>query len=375
MVSPPPRLARLAEVHDLPIGTACTAHAAIRQLRHGLDRNGEGYYDLVVGDASARIPAKIWGDSRAYGELARSGLETGAVVKLMFSVGEYRDAIQLTVSRIRGVVEGDEWSSEAIWGRGWELIQDLRCKTLVFDIETVPGVVLDAEDTPESVRKAVARAAERSAGELDALEAQTKAMSLSPYFGKIVSLAVGEGELDEDEDEDDDGDEGEGREGAVTALVVPPPGREDEEYPPWIRPMSEADLLRCFWHLADAAELVVSYNGRGFDVPFLQARSLIHGVPARVDLLSSPYSLRPHLDLFRLLSPGRGGTASTSLDVICWSLGITSPKGEMDGSLVAPTYARGEIETIAEYNVGDVRATARVYRHLREHLLPFRNDW
>ena len=31
----------------------------------------------------------------------------------------------------------------------------------------------------------------------------------------------------------------------------------------------------------------------------------------------------------------------------------------MDGSMVAPTYARGDIERIADYNVGDVEATAR----------------
>jgi uncharacterized protein YprB with RNaseH-like and TPR domain len=139
--------------------------------------------------------------------------------------------------------------------------------------------------------------------------------------------------------------------------------------------MSEAELLRSFWHLADSAELVVSYNGRGFDVPFLVVRSLILGVPARVDLLSSPFSLRPHLDLFRLIGHGRGGPGSTSLDVICWALGIESPKGAMDGSMVAPTYARGDIESIAGYNAADVRATTAVFRHLREQLLPFRNDW
>src|SRR5690606_32142188 len=139
--------------------------------------------------------------------------------------------------------------------------------------------------------------------------------------------------------------------------------------------MTEPELLRSFWHLASAAELVVSFNGRGFDVPYLVLRSVIHQVPARVDLLSSPYSLRPHLDLFRLIGHGRGGLGSTSLDVVCWALGIDSPKGAMDGSMVAPAYARGEIESIASYNAADVRATAAVFRHLREQLLPFRNDW
>ncbi len=361
MAAPPPHLDRLVDAQSLPVGTLRTAHVALRSVRHGTDRNGEGYFDLVVGDTSARMPAKIWGDTKAYAEatqakLSEIGQQGGAVLKLMFSVGSYRDAIQLTVTRLRVLGESDEWTPDAIWGPGWERIEDLRCKTLVFDIETVPAIDLSAE--PEAIARAVSKAAERMQGDTD------KAMGLSPYFGKVVSIAIGEGDGDDSETET-----------PVTVLAVAPPGREDAEYPPWIRIMSEAELLRSFWHLADSAELVVSYNGRGFDVPFLQVRSLVHGVPARVDLLSSPYSLRPHLDLFRLLGSGRFGPGATSLDVVCWALGIQSPKDEMDGSMVGPAYARGELEMIAAYNAKDVRATTRVYHHLREHLLPFRNDW
>lgn len=347
----PPHLARLADAHTLAPGDVATVFAALRSVRHGLDRNGAPYFDLVVADASAKLPAKIWGDSRAYAEAMRTELAPGCVAKLMFTVGTFRDALQLSLSRVRLLGDDEEWERDAIWGPGWRLVEGLHKHTLVFDIETVPG--LDPSDVPDSVAKAIAKATERNDGD------EGKAMSLSPYFGKVVSLAFVEGEQD----------------GAATVLVVPPPGREHDTYPEHIKPMTEADLLRSFWHLADAAELVVSFNGRGFDVPFLVTRSLMLGVPARVDLLSSPYSLRPHLDLYRLLGHGRGGLGSTSLDVICWALGVPSPKGEMDGSMVAPTYARGDIESIATYNAADVHATAAVYRHLREHLLPFRHDW
>lgn len=351
MSAAPPHLDRLAEVHGLSAEETRTVYVAVRSVRHGVDRNNAGYYDLVVSDASAKLAAKIWGDSRAYVEASQAGLREGMVVKLLFTIGSFRDAVQLTVGRLRVLAEGDEWQADAIWGAGWELVEGLHRKTLVFDIETVPGVEL--ETAPESVTKSIARAAERSDSEPE------KVMSLSPYFGKVVSLAF----CDADEPE------------PVTALVVPPPGRERDEYPEWMRPMSEPELLRSFWHLASAADLVVTFNGRGFDVPYLVIRSLIHQIPARVDLLSSPYSLRPHCDLYRLIGDGRHGLGSTSLDVICWALGIESPKGAMDGSMVAPTYARGDIESIASYNAADVRATAAVFRHLREQLLPFRNDW
>ena len=351
MTAAPPHLDRLAEVHALPVGETRTVYVAIRSVRHGVVRTGDaGYYDLVVSDASAKLPAKIWGDSRAYEEASKAGLREGMVVKLLFTTGSFRDAIQLTVARLRVLGEQDEWQPDAILGAGWELVEGLHRKTLVFDIETVPGIELG--EVPEAVAKSINRAAERGECEVD------KVMSLSPYFGKVVSLAF----CDADQPE-------------PVALVVPPPGRERDSFPAWIRPMTEPELLRSFWHLASAAELVVSFNGRGFDVPYLVLRSVIHQVPARVDLLSSPYSLRPHLDLFRLIGHGRGGLGTTSLDVVCWALGIDSPKGAMDGSMVAPAYARGEIESIASYNAADVRATAAVFRHLREQLLPFRNDW
>jgi predicted PolB exonuclease-like 3'-5' exonuclease len=94
-----------------------------------------------------------------------------------------------------------------------------------------------------------------------------------------------------------------------------------------------------------------------------------------VDLLSNRYSMRPHLDLLQVLRHGSYSSGPSSLDVVCWALGIESPKGAMDGSMVAPAYARGEIEEIARYNLADVRATTAVYHRVRDDMLRFRRDW
>ena len=82
-----------------------------------------------------------------------------------------------------------------------------------------------------------------------------------------------------------------------------------------------------------------------------------------------------HLDLLQVMRQGAYGSGPTTLDVVCWALGIESPKGEMDGAMVAPAYASGEIEKIARYNLADVSATTAVYQHVREGLLRFRKDW
>ena len=139
--------------------------------------------------------------------------------------------------------------------------------------------------------------------------------------------------------------------------------------------MSEPDLLRAFWILANTATTVVSFNGRGFDIPFLVARSLVHNIPARVDLLSNRYAPRPHLDLYQVLTQGRHGSGPSNLDTICWALGIESPKEKMDGSMVAPAYEKGDAEDIAVYNRADVTATTKVYHRVRDLVLRYRKDW
>ena len=160
----------------------------------------------------------------------------------------------------------------------------------------------------------------------------------------------------------------------VTVFAVPPIGF-DGELPDWVRPVDEPTMLHAWWNLASTAETVVSFNGRGFDVPFLLGRSLVHQIPARVDLLGNRYALRPHLDLHRAIAGGERLPGPANLDVLCWALGIESPKEQMDGSMVAPAYAQGEIVKIATYNAHDVRATSAVYQKVRDGSLRFRDNW
>ena len=327
-----------------------TAYAVLRSVRRGQTRAGKPFVQLKLADRTRTVAAKIWSDwpraLAAADELAR-----GTHVKVLFERDQYQGALQLNVRGLRAVNEGEPgYDPTRLVDEGQALVSDLLCDTLVFDIETVPAV--DLRKAPPTVAQAVTKYADRQ--EWD----ESKVMSLSPWFGKVVSCAVGDGEAEDPE---------------VTVFVVPPEGAVLGEMPSWIRPVSEADLLRAFWALAGDASCVVSYNGRGFDVPFLIGRSLIRNVPVRVDLMSSRYSLRPHLDLYSVL--GARGRGPSSLDVICWSLGLTSPKEDMDGSMVAVEYDKGELAKIAEYNAGDVRATTRVYQRVRDGVLRWRDDW
>lgn len=348
----PTALPNLAAI-DGPVGGLFTVFAVARQVRRAQTRAGKPYFELKLADRSRTIAAKIWSDATRAMQSAEE-IKVGTHVKVLFEVESYQGATQLNVRGIRPVRDEDPgYDAKAIVEEGMHLVEDLLCSTLVFDIETVPG--FDLRKAPSTIAQAVAKQAERN--EWD----HSKVMSLSPFFGRVVSLAVGDGEQDPRTQE-------------VTVFVVPPEGstHKADKAASWIRPVSEADLLRAFWTLAGHAEVVVSYNGRGFDVPFLIGRSLVHRVPARVDLLSNRFSLRPHLDLCQVLTTGRGGA---SLDVVCWALGLSSPKEEMDGSMVATAYAKGDLASIALYNAGDVRATTDVYQRVRDDLLRYRSDW
>ncbi len=334
-----------------------TAFACLSDLRRGTTRAGRPFVDLTLRDCSGTLAGKVWDDAQAaMGTI--SSLHRGQVVKVLFRADTYQGAVQLNVRGLRPVRDDEPlYDAKKILGAGFEIVREHLCNTLVFDIETVPGVYLD--EVPATVLKAIEERASRNEGDTEMV------MGLSPLLGKVVSLAFGEGEPAADTEPD------------VCALVVPPEGHDDirtREYPGWMIPVSECQLLQAFWCLAEHAEVVVSYNGRAFDVPFLVGRSLVHGIPARVDLLGNPYALRPHLDLYRVVTNGRSLGPST-LDMVCWALGIESPKGVMDGSMVAPTYRDGGIETIAEYNRGDVVATTAVYHRIRDNILRYRADW
>ncbi len=328
--------------------------AQLRSVKELLTKDNRPFLVLELADVHAVVEAKIWDDCQEAMDAAKGAPARGPV-KVRGRVKEWQGRTQLVVERLKAVDPAEApagFTLDQLVDPALAPVEDLCCKTLVFDIETVPAI--DRRDLPPTVAEALADNATRKEMEPAAV------MGMSPFFGKVVSLAVGDGDAEPGED-------------AVTVLAVPPDGVVIADCPPWLRPMTEPELLRAFWALASRAECVVSFNGRGFDVPFLVTRSLIHGIPARVDLVSQRFTLRPHLDLFELVT--QRGRGPSKLDVVCWALGIESPKGEMDGSMVAPAYERGEIVKIAEYNAHDVRATSALYRRCRDLVLRYRADW
>lgn len=137
----------------------------------------------------------------------------------------------------------------------------------------------------------------------------------------------------------------------------------------------ENELLTAFWDVAKHYDSVVTFNGRGFDVPFIYLRSAILNVPiTRKDWLGYRYQVEPHCDLIEQLTfygvSGREGAARRfNLDFYCKAFGIDSPKSHgVTGMDVGQLLTEGRYREIAEYCLRDVHATVHLYKIWKERL-------
>lgn len=111
---------------------------------------------------------------------------------------------------------------------------------------------------------------------------------------------------------------------------------------------------------------LVTYNGRGFDLPVLVHRSIKHGVHNGRAVLTraaneNRFHPATHLDLMDVVT-FTGASGRWPLAAYAVGYGFTSPKEEMDGAQVGPAVAGGRIVDVVRYCAADVLATLHVYR-------------
>jgi predicted PolB exonuclease-like 3'-5' exonuclease len=113
--------------------------------------------------------------------------------------------------------------------------------------------------------------------------------------------------------------------------------------------------------------LIVTWNGRGFDLPVLALRALRYGANFRWYYRGEGYRYRfseeGHLDLCDLLSD-HGAARMTSLDGAARVIGLPGKHG-VDGSQVEGLYQAGQIDALRRYCLSDVAQTAFLYLRYR----------
>lgn len=123
----------------------------------------------------------------------------------------------------------------------------------------------------------------------------------------------------------------------------------------------ETLVLSSFWESVRAFDRIVTFNGRGFDIPFLIFRSAVLDViPSRHDLMGQRFASYPHCDLLDQFT-FYGVTRKFTLEMYCLAFGIDSPKCGMSGADVGQAFREGRFTDIKEYNARDLRATAELY--------------
>src|SRR6202789_642265 len=233
--------------------------------------------------------------------------------------------------------------------------------TLVFDIETSAQPLENFDETQqeylfretEKIEDLTVREAKR--GEI------TRFMSLWPFTSQVVCIAMLNAETQRGQ----------------SLFIAEDFEEETEENVPvkFVPCADEVELLTAFWDVAKHYDHGVTFNGRGFDVPFIYLRSAILNVPiSKKNWLGYRYATEPHCDLAEQLTfysvSGRDGAARRfNLDFYCKAFGIESPKSHgVTGMDVNTLMAEKKFREIAEYCLRDVKATVELYKIWRDRL-------
>ncbi|KKU11985.1 MAG: hypothetical protein UX17_C0062G0006 [Parcubacteria group bacterium GW2011_GWC2_45_7] len=232
--------------------------------------------------------------------------------------------------------------------------------TLIFDIETL-GEEFDSLDqtTQEVLTHWIKKEAGGKEEYTEALAELKDGLGFSPLTGEIIAIGV----LDYAKDQ------------GVVYFQAPDAGlTEFSEDGIVFKPMAEKEMLQHFWKGAVQYQEFVSFNGRGFDVPFLMVRSAVHGIRPSKNLMSNRYvssqdfSAR-HVDLLDQLSFYGASRRKGNLHLWSRAFGIKSPKAEgITGDDVGHLFREKKFIDIAHYNVGDLRATKELYTYWRNYL-------
>jgi len=232
--------------------------------------------------------------------------------------------------------------------------------TLVFDIETVgeDWNTLD-ETTQEVLTRYILRSTKDEQERNIQLQDLKEGLGFSPLTGRIVAIGLYDKER---------------KQGAV--YYAGKGDEADEHHEQYVfKQRSEKEMLEDFWEGAKSYDTFVTFNGRGFDVPFLLHRSVVNGVLPTRSLMDGRYLYQQkevrHVDLQDQLTFYGAMIRKPSLHLFCRAYGIESPKaGGVKGDDVAKLYVQKKFLDIARYNSRDVTATLELYEKWLTYLAP-----
>jgi predicted PolB exonuclease-like 3'-5' exonuclease len=127
----------------------------------------------------------------------------------------------------------------------------------------------------------------------------------------------------------------------------------------------ERAILAELGAIMEERPILVTYNGRGFDLPVITLRSLCHAMPMswyfRDRNVRYRYSDEGHFDLCDWLAD-HGAARAGKLDALTRLIGLPGKLG-IDGSQVEPLWLEGKTALVEDYCLADVAQTAFLLRY------------
>jgi DNA polymerase elongation subunit (family B) len=219
---------------------------------------------------------------------------------------------------------------------------------IVFDIETL-GFPLESFD--ETQQEYLMKFATNDEEKAEAIQR----LNLSPLTARVIAIGM----LNPDSNQ-----------GKVLYDAPATDAWSSEDGMIQFAPMTEQQMLEEFWKTLSHYSQFITFNGRSFDCPFVMLRSALLGVPATRNLMPYRYAANEHCDLMEQFT-FYSAIRKYNLDFYCKAFHITSPKSMgITGLDLARLHAEGRHKEIAEYCIGDVKATAELF-HRWHALLAF----
>ncbi len=226
-------------------------------------------------------------------------------------------------------------------------------RRIVFDIETCS---FPMESLSESQQEYLLRYAEKERDEdvrEEKIDQAVRYLSLYPFTAKVIAIGIYDIEKEK-------------------SFVYFESEKNDEwsvdEKSIHYKGLSEAEMLKSFWRIAEVTDQVITFNGRSFDAPFLMLRSALHKIKPSKNLIGARYDTSVHVDLLEQFT-FYGLTRKFNLDFYCRSFGIESPKSKgVSGMDVKNLYEAGRIKDIAVYCGEDIYATYQLFKLWDEFL-------
>lgn len=288
--------------------------------------NGKPYLVLELSHKTGNIKAKVWQDN-----FNNVNLNVGKIhfIDALFdSFGGYTNL----VVRKAYPVEEDDFDNFV-----------KATPTLVFDIETAG---IDFDDLDEwnqdyflnTLEKyTLEKAKTKTEGKKEA----SQRTGLYPLYGQVVSIGMYNPENDK---------------GMVLTQGLEEVKIKDDKFSCQVFE-NEKLLLENFWKLYIKYDRFVTFNGTGFDYPFLLFRSAINQVKVPTEI---KYYGDEHIDLMKKFSSGHN---NFKLEALCRAFGITNPKEKgVSGLHVSNLFREGKIQDIADYVSRDAYSTSELYK-------------